>query len=92
MITRAQTLAVASTYVTTLIPGRGTSRYPIGVGAARSAIRKSRPSADVHIYVTTDRDGTTFHVVHVHFRPGFWTDVEDVTDIYEIPTEALTEL
>lgn len=90
MFTNAQ--ATDAPFIITLIPGRRPAREPINVTTARSAIRKSRPNADVHIYVTTDRTGTAVHVVHVHFHPGFWTDVQDVTDIYEIPTDALLTL
>ncbi|MFE2758503.1 hypothetical protein [Streptomyces halstedii] len=65
----------------------------ITVDTARRCIRRGRKSADaVHVYETTDRDGNGVHVAHVHFGPGHWGNVHFVTDIYEIPTQALTDL
>ncbi|MGW7691016.1 hypothetical protein ACWGMA_19425 [Streptomyces asiaticus] len=63
------------------------------VHTARACVSRGRRTAEaVHVYETTDRDGTRFHVVHVYFGSGHWTGVDFVTDIYEIPTEALTAL
>ncbi|MFD7237623.1 hypothetical protein ACFWAT_20235 [Streptomyces syringium] len=60
---------------------------------ARQLIRRGRrANAAVHVYETTDRDGTPLHIAHVQFGPGLYDNVEAVTDIYEIPTEALTSL
>ncbi|MEU4727138.1 hypothetical protein [Streptomyces sp. NPDC023588] len=60
---------------------------------ARQLIRRGRrANAAVHIYETTDRDGTPIHIAHVQFGPGLYDNVESVTDIYEIPTAALTAL
>ncbi|MEU9498732.1 hypothetical protein [Streptomyces sp. NPDC048196] len=63
------------------------------VDTARRHIRRGRHcAATVHVYETTDRGGSSFHVAYVHFGPGRWDNADFVTDIYEIPTEALTEL
>ncbi|UUN28207.1 hypothetical protein [Streptomyces sp. FIT100] len=63
------------------------------VDTARQIIRRARRSAAVvRVYETTDRDGNNIHLAHVHFGPGRWNDVDSVTDIYEIPTQALTAL
>ena len=51
-----------------------------------------RMPTDVHVYETTDRDGIALHVAHVHYHPGYWSDRDNVTEIYEIPTRALTDL
>ncbi|MFE9931800.1 hypothetical protein [Streptomyces sp. NPDC005533] len=60
---------------------------------ARQLIRRGRrANAAVHIYETTDRDGTALHIAYVQFGPGLYDNVDSVTDIYEIPTEALTSL
>ncbi|KJY29954.1 MULTISPECIES: hypothetical protein [Streptomyces] len=73
----------------------GTDRWhePISVDVARQCLRRARRSGDtVEIRQTTARDGSSVHVAHVHIGPGRWRDVDSVTDIYEIPTDALTDL
>ncbi|MFE0275698.1 hypothetical protein ACFWZY_26905 [Streptomyces sp. NPDC058992] len=63
------------------------------VDTARQVIRRARRSAAVvRVNETTDREGSSVHVAHVRFGPGRWSDVDSVTDIYEIPTQALTDL
>ncbi|WP_412076720.1 hypothetical protein ACLF6K_15870 [Streptomyces xanthophaeus] len=65
----------------------------LSVDTARRLIRRGRRgNAAVRVYATTDRDGTPLHVAYVHFGPGLYDNVDAVTDIYEIPTEALTAL
>ncbi|WP_326711662.1 hypothetical protein OG758_22750 [Streptomyces sp. NBC_01474] len=59
----------------------------------RSARRQPSKVVDaVHVYATTDREGTPLHIGYVHYTPGYWTGVADVIDVYEIPTDALTDL
>ncbi|WP_024760164.1 hypothetical protein [Streptomyces exfoliatus] len=66
---------------------------PISVDVAWRCIRQAYKAADaVQVHVTTDRDGNSFHVVHVCYGPGHWDKVRLVTDIYEIPSDALTDL
>ncbi|MGR8009239.1 hypothetical protein [Streptomyces hypolithicus] len=63
------------------------------IDTARTAIRHSRSEAvAVHVYETTDRDGNGVHVAYAHFAPGRFDCVDSETDIYEIPTNALTDL
>ncbi|UUN28577.1 hypothetical protein [Streptomyces sp. FIT100] len=63
------------------------------VDTARQIIRRARRSAAVvRVFETTDRDGNNVHVAHVQFGRDRWRDVDSVTDIYEIPTKALTDL
>ncbi|MFD6873192.1 MULTISPECIES: hypothetical protein [unclassified Streptomyces] len=53
--------------------------------------RYRRANAAVSVHETTDRQGTPLHVVHVHHGPIY--DATDFcTDIFEIPTAALTDL
>ncbi|MFE3578915.1 hypothetical protein [Streptomyces vinaceus] len=60
---------------------------------ARSCIRRGRRNAaTVNVYETTDRQGTALHVAYVHHGSDLYEGVDFVTDIYEIPTAALTEL
>jgi len=59
----------------------------------RSARRQPGKVVDaVHVYATTDRDGMPLHVGYVHYTPGYWTGVNEVVNVYEIPTDALTDL
>lgn len=79
--------------VETLVDGRRFVPERISVHTARNSISGNRRSADaVHVYETSDRDGTRMHVAAVHFGPGRWSNVDDVTVIYEIPTAALTDI
>ncbi|MCX5273753.1 hypothetical protein [Streptomyces virginiae] len=65
----------------------------LSTDTARRLIRRGRRNnAAVRVYATTDRDGTPMHVAYVEFGPGLYDNVDAVTDIYEIPTEALTSL
>ncbi|WP_371644037.1 hypothetical protein OG974_20835 [Streptomyces sp. NBC_00597] len=65
----------------------------VTASTARQLIRRGRrANAAVHVYETTDRAGTALHIAHVHFGPELYDGVDFVTDIYEIPTEALTSL
>ncbi|MBV1947052.1 hypothetical protein [Streptomyces sp. BV129] len=64
---------------------------------AAASIRRARNQSGkvvdaVHVYATTDRDGTPLHIGYVHYTPGYWSGVSDVIDVYEIPTDALTDL
>ncbi|WP_328982220.1 hypothetical protein OG258_34510 [Streptomyces mirabilis] len=69
---------------------------PITLIAALSGIHRARNSPEavdtVYVYPCTDRAGTALHVVYVHFVPNHWSGSADVIDVYEIPTDALTEL
>ncbi|MBF6046410.1 hypothetical protein GO001_14440 [Streptomyces sp. NRRL B-1677] len=59
------------------------------------AARKNTKAVDtVNVYAFTDRTGTALHVAYIHYTPGHWgvTDVDDVTAVYEIPTDTLTDL
>ncbi|MFK0104764.1 hypothetical protein [Streptomyces sp. NPDC091217] len=59
----------------------------------RGARRMPATAVDaVHVYATTDRDGTPLHIGYVHYTPGYYTDVTDVIDVFEIPTHDLTDL
>lgn len=79
--------------VETLVDGRRFVPERISVHTARNAISGNRRRADaVHVYETTDRDGTLIHIAHVYFGPGHWSNADHVTVIYEIPTEALTDI
>ncbi|MEU6405548.1 hypothetical protein [Streptomyces sp. NPDC046985] len=64
---------------------------------AAACIRSARKQtgkavAAVHVYATADRDGTALHIGYVHYTPGHWSGVDDAADVYEIPTDALTDL
>ncbi|MCT9087333.1 hypothetical protein N4G70_00440 [Streptomyces sp. ASQP_92] len=80
----------------TQVDGRNYRPEPISLDAARSGIRRARASRDavdaVNVYATTDRDGTALHVAYIHHTPGRWSNVSEVIDVYEIPTDALTDL
>ncbi|MGW7138787.1 hypothetical protein [Streptomyces xanthophaeus] len=69
---------------------------PISLIAALSGIRNARKSPKavdtVNVYAFTSRDGTPLHVAYIHHARGRWTGVNDVIDVYEIPTAALTDL
>ncbi|MFD9629336.1 hypothetical protein [Streptomyces violascens] len=72
--------------------GRRLSAYQAAADIRR-ARRQPKTIVDaVHAYATTDRDGIPLHIAYVHYTPGFWTGVADVIDVYEIPTDALTDL
>ncbi|NEA59501.1 hypothetical protein G3I60_36410 [Streptomyces sp. SID13666] len=63
------------------------------VDTALQCIRRGRRgAATVHVYETTDRDGNSVHLAYVHFGTGRWSNAEFVTDIYEIPSVALTDI
>ncbi|MFE7596924.1 hypothetical protein [Streptomyces sp. NPDC057494] len=63
------------------------------VHTARVSISAARKTADtVHVFETTDRDGISLHVAHVHLGPEHWSNGGFVTEIYVIPTAALTDL
>ncbi|MFF4736336.1 hypothetical protein ACFY2W_10645 [Streptomyces sp. NPDC001262] len=68
----------------------------ISLYTALSAIRKARKSLrtvdTVNVYTCTGRDGTALHIAYIHYAPGQWTDIDDVIDVIEIPTAALTDL
>lgn len=65
----------------------------ISIRDARAGINTARRSqANVHVYETTDRDGTPTHIAYAHHGPGTWDNVDHATEIYEIPTAALTAL
>ncbi|WP_329368510.1 hypothetical protein OG896_23920 [Streptomyces sp. NBC_00669] len=58
----------------------------------RAARRNRHQMFDaVHVYATTDRTGAPLIVAYVHYRTGFWY-ANDYFDVYEIPTDALTDL
>lgn len=72
--------------------GRRLSAYE-AARSVRGARRRPAMAVDaVHVYATTAYDGTPLHIAYVHYTPGYWTGVSDVVDVYEIPTDALTDL
>lgn len=80
-----------------LIDDRRDSGRRLTAPQAAASIRRARRQPGkvvdaVHVYATTDRDGTSLHIGYVHYTPGYWTGVTDVIDVYEIPTDALTDL
>ncbi|MFJ2185931.1 hypothetical protein ACIOJG_35600 [Streptomyces anulatus] len=80
----------------TQVDGRNFHPEPIALHAALSGIRKARKSPKavdaVNVYAFTSRDGSALHVAYVHYTRGHWSNVDDVFDVYEIPTNALTDL
>ncbi|QDO42568.1 hypothetical protein FNV62_34595 [Streptomyces sp. RLB3-17] len=59
----------------------------------RSARKQPSKVVDaVHVYATSAYDGTPLHVGYVRYTPGYWTGVNEVINVYEIPTDALTDL
>lgn len=59
----------------------------------RAARRNRHKMFDaVNVYLTTDRTGAPLIVAYAHYRPGFYDQVTDCADLYEIPTDALTDL
>ncbi|RMI39753.1 hypothetical protein [Streptomyces triticirhizae] len=70
------------------------ARRSISIREARAEISRARRcrTATVQVHETTDRDGKAMHIAHVMFEPGTWDDTPQVTDIFEIPTEAFTTL
>jgi len=81
----------------TQIDGRRCSWVRLTAHEAAAAIRRERKQPRkvvdaVHVYATTDRDGTPLHIGYVHYTPGYWSRVADVINVYEIPTAALTDL
>ncbi|WP_405636588.1 hypothetical protein OHB53_35305 [Streptomyces sp. NBC_00056] len=67
----------------------------LSADTVRGLIRRARKNTGVeavHVYECTDRTGTPLHIAYVRFAQGRWSNVTDVTDIYEIPTAALTDL
>ncbi|WP_327431745.1 hypothetical protein [Streptomyces sp. NBC_01236] len=81
----------------TQIDGRRCGGVRLAAHEAAAAIRRDRKQPGkvvdtVHVYATTDRDGTPLHVGYVHYAPGYWSRVADVINVYEIPTDALTDL
>ncbi|MFE0137758.1 hypothetical protein ACFWY6_40305 [Streptomyces sp. NPDC059037] len=80
-----------------LIDNRPTGGRRMTTYQATTSIRSSRRQPPttvdaVHVYATTDRVGTALHVAYIHYTPGFWSNVDDVIDVYEIPTDTLTDL
>ncbi|WP_336318721.1 hypothetical protein [Streptomyces lavendofoliae] len=80
----------------THVDGRNYRPEPIALDAALLGIRKARKSPTavdaVNVYAFASRDGAALHVTYVHFVPGHWSNVNEVFDVYEIPTAALTDL
>ncbi|MFF3689875.1 hypothetical protein [Streptomyces sp. NPDC002187] len=76
----------------------GTNHRPeqISLHAALAGIRTARKSPNavdtVNVYAFTSRDGNALHVAYIHYTPGHWSNVNDVIDVYEIPTHTLTDL
>ncbi|KOG20004.1 MULTISPECIES: hypothetical protein [Streptomyces] len=63
------------------------------VHTARGCIGAARKGVDtVHVYETTDRDGNSLHIAHVHQSFSYWNSGAFITEIYVIPTDALTDL
>jgi hypothetical protein len=61
--------------------------------AVRAGRRNRYQAFDaVHVYDTTYRTGAGPIVAYVHYQPGTFDGVADFADLYEIPTEALTNL
>jgi hypothetical protein len=79
--------------IVSLVDSQPPTQKQISVNAARTRIRDNRAVADeVRVYETTDRNGTGLHIAYVHYGPGIWATADDVTYVFEIPTEALTSL
>ncbi|MER0446594.1 hypothetical protein ABR738_18850 [Streptomyces sp. Edi4] len=80
----------------TMVDGRNCRPEPISLYAALTGIRKARKSPTtvdaVNVYAFTDRNGTPLHVAYIHHTPGRWSNVAEVIDVYEIPTDLLTDL
>ncbi|MFE4656768.1 hypothetical protein ACFRFJ_08740 [Streptomyces hydrogenans] len=63
------------------------------VHTARGCISAARKGVEtVHVYETTDRDGNSLHIAHVHNSFRYWNNGAFITEIYEIPTAALTDI
>ncbi|MER5504165.1 hypothetical protein ABT052_02420 [Streptomyces sp. NPDC002766] len=91
------TIARCATWYPLVDDRRGVGRRRLTAHQASASIRSARRQPGtvvdaVHVYATTDRDGIPLHVGYVHYTPGYWTGVTDVVDVYEIPTDALTDL
>ena len=89
--------AVARAVITWTPTDRRTSAYPMAALEAAVTVRAARRNRHkifdaVNVYTTTDRTGAGLIVAYVHYRPGFYDGVTDYADLYEIPTEALTDL
>ncbi|WP_327291477.1 hypothetical protein [Streptomyces sp. NBC_01198] len=84
--------------LTTCVPGElrhSAHRMPaLEVAVTVRAARRNRHKTfdAVNVYTTTDRTGAGLIVAYVHYRPGFYDGVTDYADVYEIPTDALTDL
>ncbi|MGP3985104.1 hypothetical protein [Streptomyces sp. KR80] len=78
------------------VDGRPGLGGPVSLYEALTAIRaarKNRKAVDtVNVYTCTDRNGTALHIAYIHYAPGYWTGVNDVIGVYEIPTDALADL
>ncbi|MDX3077309.1 hypothetical protein [Streptomyces sp. MI02-7b] len=72
--------------------GRRLTSHQAAAGIRGARRQPSKVVDAVHVYATSDRDGTPLHIGYVHYTPGYWTGVTDVIDVYEIPTDALTDL
>ncbi|MFB8123168.1 hypothetical protein ACFVG1_22155 [Streptomyces bacillaris] len=65
----------------------------VTVDITRQCIRRARfHGATVTLHPTTDRTGDAVQLAHVHYGPGHWSNTDAVTDIYEIPVNALLDL
>lgn len=63
--------------------------------SARTAARKAsraRSRDTVHLYDITTRDGHQLRIVYIRYAPGTWSNVDEVTDVYEVSIDALTAL
>jgi hypothetical protein len=74
-----------------------TSPQPIAALEAAIAVRAARRDAHkkfqaVNVYQTTDRTGAPVIVAYIHYQPGTWDNVTDYAHVFEIPTNALTDL
>jgi hypothetical protein len=89
--------ATARTLVTDTAGGRRQTQ-PHALAALEAAVtiraaRRNRKAFDaVHVYETTDRTGAGLIVAYIHYQPGTFDGVTDFADLYEIPTQALTDL
>lgn len=90
--------ATARTLITDTAGGRRQTQ-PQALAALEAAVtvraaRRNRYRAfdAVNVYDTTDRTGAGLIVAYVHYQPGTFDGVTDFADLYEIPTEALTDL
>lgn len=76
---------------------RQTSPHALAALEAAVTVRAARRNRNkafdaVNVYETTDRTGAGLILAYVHYQPGTYDGVNDFADLYEIPTEALTDL